>query len=320
MLHKLSDMVLHLYRGCREIRVDEFQDWAFDALRPVLTFDSAVWLTAVAHDHDDSGTIHTLHVFRQPPWLVSEWMKCKDATAFPRRLARSPGICVTCTPSIEMSPEVAAHCRRYHIEQVLSVLQLDPIGGIYEMTSLYRSDIAHPFSEEERLFQQHLFPHLSEAWRISRWLHLASSGQSGHSSPSRYAAADEQGILHLVDAEFTGLMTREWPSWRGPRLPHELAATIKQGGRRFTGNHIVVTLSTIHNQVMLQAREKSVVDTLGQSKLAVARHFSDGRTHKEIAQLLGLAPATVRNYLAFIYDRLGVSSKVELANILRRYT
>jgi DNA-binding CsgD family transcriptional regulator len=49
----------------------------------------------------------------------------------------------------------------------------------------------------------------------------------------------------------------------------------------------------------------------------VARAFSLGETYREIAERLGIAPNTVRRHLANIYDKLGISSKVELDRMVR---
>ncbi|MGO9844174.1 MAG: response regulator transcription factor, partial [Candidatus Acidiferrales bacterium] len=44
----------------------------------------------------------------------------------------------------------------------------------------------------------------------------------------------------------------------------------------------------------------------------VARLVADGMRNQEIADKLNLSEHTVRNYLLRIYDKLGISSRVEL--------
>jgi DNA-binding CsgD family transcriptional regulator len=55
---------------------------------------------------------------------------------------------------------------------------------------------------------------------------------------------------------------------------------------------------------LLSKREKEIVSAL-----------AEGQTNREIAEQLGLSPHTVKNYLFRIFDKLGVSSRVELLSL-----
>ena len=48
----------------------------------------------------------------------------------------------------------------------------------------------------------------------------------------------------------------------------------------------------------------------------IAEAYAAGRSHREIAELLFIAPATVRTHLGTIYRKLGVSTKIELLKTL----
>lgn len=57
-------------------------------------------------------------------------------------------------------------------------------------------------------------------------------------------------------------------------------------------------------------------ERLSSRELEVAKDYVDGRTYKEIARTLGIAPATVRTHLRTVYRKLGVTSRIELAQTL----
>jgi len=57
-------------------------------------------------------------------------------------------------------------------------------------------------------------------------------------------------------------------------------------------------------------------EALSKREQEVAAAFSDGLSYKEIARDLGLAPTTVRSHLRTVYSKLGVTSKIQLAQFL----
>ena len=59
------------------------------------------------------------------------------------------------------------------------------------------------------------------------------------------------------------------------------------------------------------------LDALSPRLREVAEYAIVGATCREIATQLGIREATVREYMKAIYRRLGVASRVELANLLR---
>jgi DNA-binding CsgD family transcriptional regulator len=69
-------------------------------------------------------------------------------------------------------------------------------------------------------------------------------------------------------------------------------------------------------------RENSVLDSdppalgLSNRENEVAEAYAAGQSYKEIARELGLSPTTVRSHLRTIFEKLGVTSKIELARRL----
>ena len=53
-------------------------------------------------------------------------------------------------------------------------------------------------------------------------------------------------------------------------------------------------------------------EPLTERETAVVRYVADGLTNREVAAELGVSPHTVKNYLFRIFNKLGVSSRVEL--------
>jgi DNA-binding CsgD family transcriptional regulator len=58
------------------------------------------------------------------------------------------------------------------------------------------------------------------------------------------------------------------------------------------------------------------VDDLTARERRVAELSARGLTYRDIASVLGLAPATARNHLAAVHRRLGVTRNSEVASLL----
>lgn len=62
----------------------------------------------------------------------------------------------------------------------------------------------------------------------------------------------------------------------------------------------------------LRAVSANGLDLLSKREMDVVRCLADGLTNREIAERLGLSQHTIKNYLFRVFDKLGVSSRMEL--------
>jgi DNA-binding CsgD family transcriptional regulator len=67
---------------------------------------------------------------------------------------------------------------------------------------------------------------------------------------------------------------------------------------------------------LVHVRRVVVADRLTARERQIAEAFSTGDSYREIGERLTIAPNTVRRHLANIYEKLGISSKVELDRML----
>ena len=63
---------------------------------------------------------------------------------------------------------------------------------------------------------------------------------------------------------------------------------------------------------VVRAVDSNGLSLLSKREMDVVRSLAEGLTNREIAERLGLSQHTIKNYLFRIYDKLGVSSRLEL--------
>ena len=179
--------------------------------------------------------------------------------------------------------------------------------------TLYRSG-EERFTEQECLLFESAVPHLLDAWRENKLLHI--SGNNRDTCPHTPAAAallDKKGVVHFARPAFVELMRREWPDWRGPYVP-EAMHRMREGS--FSGEQVAVRFTPHKDLYLAVARNKGLWDTLTVRELEVARQLAKGINHKEIALNLAIAPATARNHVTSIHTKLGTNKIAQVATML----
>lgn len=182
-------------------------------------------------------------------------------------------------------------------------------------TFAFFREAGHDFTSRDRLILELLTPHLSHLWHAARTRRLLASAlaelERGDEQGSRgvifFGTADE---VEFMSPPARRLLRDFFPATPFGRLPAALAKWLEGGGSqplvRRRGDRRLVVERTVDSlileervaEVPLTAREREVLAW-------VAR----GKTNAEIAELLWLAPSTVRKHLENVYAKLGVSTR-----------
>lgn len=321
-MNVLSDLLLDLYRLARYAPPDDFQQWAIEKIQPALDFDSAIWATGVVYP-GAGVAVHTQFLYQQPPEMMENWARINRNDELAFQAFRQQGITLNtaiCGSEWQqhLTPETKAHVERYGMAHALTTIIAEPVSGLWAGISLYRANLHRPFSEELRELKQALMPHLAEAWDVSRFLRIRANQAAYEESGRRQAICDGRGVLYNATPGFSELLRAEWPEWQGPQLPLPLLECIAgKSPRRHVGQRAVISFQAVDNMELAIARDVSPIDCLTPREHEVAALFAKGANYQEIADSLCVSPATVRNHLSHIYTKLGVSNKMEMAQVVR---
>ncbi len=317
MVRRLSEFLLDLYRGSREMPITVFQDWVFERLQIILPFDSGIW--AAGYLDGDDPVIHSLQTYKQSRDFAESWMSYKDEDPLVSNMIAMPGktINVATQAAYGGQPFYDEFYKPNDIAHILCTGELDPHTALYSLILLHRENIAEPFSEDERIIKESLMPHLVETYRLNRMNYMEQARQPSGMTHYSVGASDEGGRMHLVEPAFTKLMLDEWPEWHGPKLPDNLSKCLVADEGRFSGEKSIIKFTRLNDLFLLRGRRRSNLDNLSDRERQIAEHFSLGLTYKQIAQMLQIAPSTVRNHLNAIYLKLRVNNKTDMVTILK---
>ncbi len=109
---------------------------------------------------------------------------------------------------------------------------------------------------------------------------------------------------------------------RGLFSRHESLETLGKCVRRVyegqvwaTNQQMLFAIEALSSAPVLRATGPNGLGALSKRELDVVQCLSEGLTNREIAERLGLSQHTIKNYLFRVFDKLGVSSRLELLSL-----
>lgn len=309
---RLSHLLLDLHRGASEIEAAGFQHWALERLKVDLPFDTAIWASGAG---SDAGPVfHGIHLQHLPAQILLDYEPLKQHDRLFAQCMATPGIAIRADGRMDLPALFLPYLERYGLMQGLCTMTVDEPTALLTGISLYRRDHARPFSDADAALMNAVFAHLIDTDSRNQLMHLQREARADMHSDGGYASCDDKGLLRYADDRFRRLLTEEWPAWQGPWLPDALKTMVTRPQLEVPlGQASISSSKSLGVLWLLQLRRRRLQDELPARLREVANLAAQGRSHKEIAAELGIAPGTARNHLAKLYRQMGVTNKTELA-------
>lgn len=315
---QISQLLLDLHERANELGYRDFQKFAFRRIAEVVPFDSGLLGAGTIQDGVPHG--HDIVLHEQPWALMESWEPLKHEDRVAIHALTNPGKTGNFDvegPIFDGADAAREHSRRWGIAHVLCTSGIQKSAGLYAVLSLYRADRHRPFSEAERQAIEIVVPHVFAASRQARVAQLRAATRVSDVHGQSAAIVNDAGLVLEADPNLVDLLRLEWPAWSGPHLPKDLTTAIADArSARIVRERVVVRADASEGVRLLHVRRAVLADRLTPREREIASAFSLGETYREIGERLGIAPNTVRRHLGNIYEKLGISSKVELDRML----
>lgn len=322
MLEEFGHLLLELYAAARALSAAEFPDFALSLLHGVLRFDSARY-TTLEFLHP-GARVCSAHLHNDAADTVFDWEQINRHDLVIPAVEAAPGQAFNFHQPTHFAGRGLAVMRDYirrtgHLNNL--VIGVPDARGqnesdVWRSLSLYRVHDEDRYDERDQRLLQLLMPHLAEAMRINETLG-GSAVQARGAEPQALAIAAANGQLHYAGSRFVELVRRQWPQWPGTALPPAmLDDAFRKGRPGRSDRQLRVQVEPVGALRFVRVREPQVPDRLSPQERRIAMLYGAGRSHKDIARALGLAPATVRNHLQRVYAKLKVNDKAQLAVVM----
>jgi DNA-binding NarL/FixJ family response regulator len=121
-------------------------------------------------------------------------------------------------------------------------------------------------------------------------------------------SSKDEAVLQAFRAGATGIFSKNQPV----EFLSKCVRCVYQGQIWADNQQLGVALGALASSPTLRAVNANGMNLLTERELQVLRCLAEGLTNREIAERLSLSRHTIKNYLFHIFDKLGVSSRVEL--------
>jgi DNA-binding NarL/FixJ family response regulator len=116
-------------------------------------------------------------------------------------------------------------------------------------------------------------------------------------------------VLGAFRAGASGVFCRTAPL----ALLSKCAVAVHQGQVWANSEELGFVLATLSGRGRVQLTKSEQMQRLSKREREVVEQLAEGLTNRQIAESLRISPHTVKNYIFSVYEKLGVSNRVELA-------
>jgi DNA-binding CsgD family transcriptional regulator len=310
----VSAFLLDLHAQANELGYRDMQRFALQRLAEVVPIDAGLFAVGTIRHGIPHG--HDVMLHNRPAALMESWERVKHEDRVALEAMANPGQTIYHAvedPIFDGLEAMRAHCRAWNIGHVMCTGQIDSSTGLYWVVSVFREFEARRFDESERATKELIAPHLFAAARQARLGQMRAATRVADAHGQCAAVISDEGVVLEAEGGLAALLRLEWPRWAGPWLPTDLWAQLgASAASQVVRGKLVVRSDATAGVRLLHVRRALLADRLTSREREIAQAFSLGENYREIGERLGIAPNTVRRHLANIYEKLGVSSKVEL--------
>lgn len=311
-LRLFSTFVQNLNDCARERSAEDILGWAARELSDILGYDSA-WY-GWAEIRRDGPVIHASATYNLPDDYYQSWTEIAPQDLLVAQFLEDPVGVPTYDRGGDVHTDGMQHLSdSYGLKRMATAMNLRERRSASLWISAYRGGVSRVWSDDECEFLQCAVDHIAACARAA-----ASREEAALNEGASTILINDQGVVIVGLTSLTERFGHIWSHEDGDRIPRFLADYIDRPGK-----HLMIDQSVVaHCERVagadglslqkLTLRPLQKFDLLTAREQDVAQLLASGKSHKETARILNIAPSTVRNQTQAIYGKLGVDNRSSL--------
>lgn len=203
------------------------------------------------------------------------------------------------------------------VEHELKVRLASPLW--HAKTFIFSRKPGRDFTMRDRLVLEHLTPHLTCLWQAARTRRLLAGAlgeleRASETDATGVVLLGPSGEMEFATVSAHRLLRTYFAAPSGGRLPSAVVSWLRSGsGRPLHWRRRAQSLAVERSGDTLLLRETTSEAELTAREQEVLTWVARGKTNAQIAELLWVAPSTVRKHLENVYEKLGVTTRTAAA-------
>lgn len=319
-IQQFSHFVSELNEQMQTLNASELADWAVSDLADKLNFDSAWFGWADLSDAcpkiEASGTLHLPDTFYQ------YWQQMATDDVLVKQVLEDGVSVASYDRQGKLQTDGMADLSdHFDLAKILTVTpEAKDISRLFFLSAYRAKSNSGQWISADEEYLQCAVDQLGKALRTSQ----IKQGRRADGVQLDVVVSASGMVLLGLDA-FTRNLGYLFEHWQGPYLPQPLLhCALYPGQHILMEQQLIVTSRPAQPKdnlplVNLFIRTMTLVDRLSKRELQVSEALVQGLSHKEVAKNLGISPATVRNQIQAIYQKLDIDNRACLSQLLTNY-
>lgn len=323
-MRDLTQLTTEVYKAARECSPNEYLTWVFEQIPSLIPCSSQAWTYLLADKLNNDYRFNSpdIHGIEDVDQLLQDYEAVSTLDPLVDKLVEVPGeiFCIDDDdPRSNVHPKFQEFTTKYDFPKSMAMSIELPRTKNLHVFALWRRRSEPRFDDNDAAIFKQLLPHLIQGRIHCREFSFKSRMLDSWAKYNSIATFTDDKLIIDLENRFSEIVQRKFPNSTSDAIPAEVMALLSsQEPNWLRVDDVVFRRFSVDFTDLIVATQLGELAKLTNREIHISRKFADGSDHKVIASEINRSAATVRNHLRNVYQKLRISSRSELAEMLSR--